>query len=368
MVTAIITCAGVGLRAGFKENKLLQKINGERVIDKTLSNFVNNPLIDEIILTSSVQDFKEFCDILKPYPNARVVIGGETRGQSVHNALKDCKTNMVLIHDGARPFVTNEIIADCIESVKKFGSGIASIPATDTIGVVENGKIARTERKDRLSIQTPQGFLTKDILKAYNQVTDFSLYTDDAGVYSKFIGNPTPSLGDVANKKLTYRQDFDQGILVGTGFDLHQLVEGRDLILGGIKIPHTKGLLGHSDADVLTHAIMDAILSTLSLGDIGKHFSDKDMKYKDISSIILLKRVLEMIDEHGYKVRNVSAVIMAEKPKLSTFTEKISTYLSEVIHIAPERVGITCTTLEKIGIVGREEGIACQAFCSVEKK
>ena len=154
---------------------------------------------------------------------------------------------------------------------------------------------------------------------------------------------------------------------IGHGYDVHRLTKDRKLILGGVEIPNETGLLGHSDADVLTHAVMDAVLGALSLGDIGKHFKDTDPQWKDISSIYLLKKVLEMLHDKGYKVKNISAVIMAQKPKLSTFTDEISTNLAKVIHIDKNRVGITCTTLEGIGIVGREEGIATQAYCMLEK-
>ena len=366
-ITAIITCAGKGARAGFSQNKLLQKQNGITFIEKTANAFLNCEQVDEIIITSSTADYDEICKITQNFgKKTTVIIGGDTRTQSVYNALKVAKTDIVLIHDGARPFVSQEIILDCINSVKNYGSGISCTPLTDTLAVEENGHITCTERENRYLVQTPQGFFLKDILWAYEQITD-QTFSDDSGVYSKFIKPAKISLGSPENKKLTYKSDFDRDLLVGTGFDLHRLVENRKLILGGIEIPHTKGLLGHSDADVLTHAIMDAMLSALSLGDNGKHFKDTDPQWKDISSIYLLKKVLEMLHDKGYKVKNISAVIMAQKPKLSTFTDEISTNLAKVIHIDKNRVGITCTTLEGIGIVGREEGIATQAYCMLEK-
>ena len=366
--TAIITCAGKGTRAGFETNKLLQKTNGETYIEKTAKIFLQCEFIDNLILTSSQQDFTEITRIANTLGNnVKVVLGGETRTKSIQNALDNCNADIVLIHDGARPYVTTEIIKDCYQKVIETGSGIACQPCRDTIATVKDDKIINCGRDNLYLVQTPQGFFLKDIKKAYSQISQGETFTDDSGVYSKYVKPATISMGDSKNIKLTYKEDFSNQYLVGTGFDLHRLVENRDLILGGIKIPHTKGLLGHSDADVLTHAIMDSFLSALSLGDIGKHFSDTDPTYKDISSIYLLKKVLEMIQNHGYKINNVTAVIMAQKPKLSTFVEKISTYLAEVIHIEPKRVGITCTTLEGVGLVGREEAIACQAYCLLEK-
>lgn len=366
-ITAIITCAGKGTRAGFEKNKLLQSVEGITYLEKTAKAFLACEQIDEIILTSSVSDYEEILKISAKFDKkTSVILGGDTRTQSVKNALDACDGDIVLIHDGARPFVSQEIIIDCINSVKNYGSGIACTPVTDTIAVEENGEIITTEREKRFLVQTPQGFYLKDIKFAYSKIEN-EIFTDDSGVYSKYIKPAKISLGSPENKKLTYASDFKNTQLVGTGFDLHRLVEGRKLILGGIEIPHTKGLLGHSDADVLTHAIMDALLSALSLGDIGKHFKDTDPQWKDISSIYLLKKVLEMIQGEGYKVVNISAVIMAQKPKLSTFTDEISTNLAEVIHIDQKRMGITCTTLEGVGLVGREEAIATQAYCLLEK-
>ena len=366
--SAIITCAGNGSRAGFEKNKLLLLYQNSTYLEKTIRAFTDCDFITEIIVTSSPNDYDEIFKITQNInKNIVVILGGETRTASVYNALKKCSKTAVLIHDGARPFVSKEAIENCYNSVLNFGSGICCIPCKDTIAVEENGEIIKCERENRYLVQTPQGFLLKDILKAYSQISQGDTFTDDSGVYSKFIKPAKICMGDIKNIKLTFKEDFKHEQLVGTGFDLHRLVENRDLILGGIKIPHTKGLLGHSDADVLTHAIMDALLSALSLGDIGKHFKDTDPRWKDISSIYLLKQVLKMIQDNGYKVVNVSAVIMAQKPKLSTFTQKISTYLAEVIHIEPKRVGITCTTLEGVGLVGREEAIACQAYCMLEK-
>ena len=154
---------------------------------------------------------------------------------------------------------------------------------------------------------------------------------------------------------------------IGQSTDIHQLVENRKLILGGVEIPHDKGLLGHSDADVLTHAIMDALLSSASLRDIGYHFSDKDQQYKDISSMVLLERVMEMLKEKGLKPLNVSAVVMAEKPKMSKYVPEITKSLAKALNLNESVVGITLTTLEGIGIVGREEGICVYATATLVK-
>lgn len=406
--SVIIAAAGKGERAGFKRNKLLERINGKPVILLTAEVFDNLTGIDEIIVTYREGEKEELQNALKPVKTPlRFVTGGETRFLSVKNALKTVKSPVVLIHDGARPFVTRETVLKCAETAEKFGSAIVTLPCRDTVITTDGfGHAVSSTRKNLCLAATPQGFKTTDILRAYELAGDGNGFTDEAGVYIEFIGECKVIEGNPENVKLTYKSDFlsdnsdktrqadgfsgnaeslclggassaeslslggasSKDIRVGTGFDLHKLVAGRDLILGGVKIPHDKGLLGHSDADVLTHAVMDALLSSLSLRDIGYHFSDKDPQYKDISSMVLLKKVMDMITAKGYAVNNVSAVVMAEKPKMSAYVDKISESLAAALNIGKARVGVTLTTLEGIGTVGREEGIAVQAYVSVIKK
>ena len=374
MTSAIILCAGSGERAGFGYNKLLKDSGGITPFERVLTTFSETDKIDEIIVVCSAKDmdiFKQKC--LYRSINARFTLGGATRTESVKNGLKDVKGDVVLIHDGARPFVTKRIIEDCIETAKKYGSAITVVKPVDTICKTaedEEGEyILSSTRKNVYAVQTPQGFMTSQIKKAYSMITESDEFTDDSGVYSKYIGKSRVIEGDIKNKKLTYAEDFSvgDGITCGVGFDLHLLTPNRKLILGGVEIPYEKGLLGHSDADVLTHAIMDALLSSCSLRDIGYHFSDKDEKYKDISSMILLENVMEMVKNAGYRPVNVTAVIMAEHPKLSPYIQSISQNLANALELPADKVGITATTLEGIGIVGREEGIATQAYCSVQK-
>lgn len=372
-ITAIITCAGKGERAGFGYNKLLKDLGGITPFEKCVSVFSQVEEIDRIIITcasADLENFKRKCDGL--FINTEFVLGGNTRTQSVYNALlKTEDDEIVLIHDGARCFVTKDIVKRCVDSVKEFGSGVVAIPATDTIANSDGlGKIVKTERKDKYLIQTPQGFISGNLKKAYSLKADGEEFTDESGLYAKYVGFPKIVEGSIKNKKLTHPEDFCvfENVFVGTGFDLHVLVEDRKLILGGIEIPHVKGLLGHSDADVLTHAVMDAMLSASSLGDIGRHFPDTDPKYKGISSMKLLEEVLKLINNSGYKLKNVSSVIMAQKPKLAPFVDKIRKNLATALNVEENAVGITCTTLEGIGIVGREEGIAVQSYCALIKE
>lgn len=364
--TAIITAAGKGERANLNGNKLLEKIGGKTVLELALLPFDYCERIDEIIVTANLESYDEYASIIKCISNTpcRLVVGGSTRTFSVLNALNECTGDVVVIHDGARPFVTEELIDRCVDSALVYGSGVACTPLVDTVAVIDGDYITSTHRSDSCSVQTPQAFLLDEIMQAYSHVTDSDVFTDDAGVYSKFIKPARIVEGDKRNVKLTFKEDFENlhDDYCGTGFDLHALIPGRRLMLGGIEIPHDKGLLGHSDADVVIHALMDALLSSASLGDIGKHFPDTDESYRDADSAELLRQVMQMLSSLKLKVKNVSLVIMAEKPKLSPYVDDIINRLSSLLEVDKSCVGISCTTLEGIGAVGREEAIACQAY------
>lgn len=368
-ITAIITAAGNGTRAGFKNNKVLQFLCGDKtVLECAVAPFLRCEHIDEIIITSSKTDYETinnlFANCEKPI---KTVIGGETRADSVKNAVASAKSEYVLIHDGARPYLSDALLNKCVYALLNYGTCTPVVPCTDTVANIENGYITSSSRQGKANVQTPQGFKTKNLIEAFSLKTQTEIFTDEAGLYCRYIKPVYAVDGEKENVKLTFKEDFLPEFKCGTGFDLHKLVAGRKLILGGVEIPHEKGLLGHSDADVLTHAIMDALLSSCSLRDIGYHFSDKDEKYKDISSMILIENVMKMIKEAGYRPVNVTAVIMAERPKLSRYIQSISQSLATVLELPVDKVGITATTLEGIGIVGREEGIATQAYCLVQK-
>lgn len=367
-VSLILTCAGKGLRAGFSKNKVLVEVDGKSSVDRALQTFIGSGRINQFILTANQEDFSLLSE--KYGETCTVVLGGATRTDSVKNALAHVDGDIVLIHDGARPFLTRKMIDDCIESASANGGCIPVIPSPNTVIRKSGEAVDEYLGKDELfSVQTPQGFKTELIKRAYACAGERA-YNDDGEVYAKFIGKLATYLGDAKNVKLTFPEDFDGNeckTRFGTGFDCHKLVEGRKLILGGITIPHDKGLLGHSDADVLTHAIMDAILSATAMRDIGYHFSDKDAKYKDANSMALLNCVLEIIKKLGYRVESVSATVMAEKPKLLNFIPTITENLATALSLTLDKVGIAATTLEGLGFVGREEGICVNATAVVTK-
>lgn len=368
-VTVIIAAAGKGERAKLNENKLFFKLDGRTVIEKTANAFVKTGLIKHYIIAAAKEDYDRIKSL---FPEFTVVTGGKTRTESVRKALGFVKDEIVLIHDGARPFVSERIIKDCIASAEKYGSGITAVPSSDTICIGKDGEITEYVGKTGFfDIQTPQAFLTEKIKRAYEK-TD-GVFNDDGEIYKNFFGSARLVTGDKNNIKLTLPEDFEKArafseTRFGVGFDCHKLVEGRKLVLGGVEIPHAKGLLGHSDADVLTHAITDAILSACACRDIGYHFPDSDPRYKDADSMKLLEKTLFLIKDKGYAVKSVSAVIMAEKPKLLPYIPLITENLADALGINKENVGIGATTLEGLGFVGREEGICVHAASVVAKE
>ena len=367
-VSAIICASGRGERAGFGINKLLAPLFGEPALRHTLKKF-NIKEIDEVIVTSSECDLKEIKALASPF-NFKVVIGGSTRTESVRKALEAVTGDIVLIHDGARPFVSVKLIKDCIECVKANRSAVCAVKATDTAVYIDGGQ-KRLDRNNLYLVQTPQGFFTEDIKKAYAKADRD--YTDDSAVFAEFIAQPFILEGEESNKKLTYRSDFDtppipyyQSGKVGFGVDTHAFGEGNFVTLGGVKIECDGGLIAHSDGDVLVHAIMDALLSASGLKDIGHYFPDTDEKFKGADSLEMLKEVVKKVRSVGYAPLNISASIQAEKPKLKNHIDKIKDNLARVLGISCDAIAVAAGTCEGLGFVG--EGLGITAYCTVTLK
>lgn len=365
MITAIITAGGTGDRSQLKVNKNLFVFDGSTVIQKTVKKFLAVKKINKIIVTAPENLIETFKGILCPLSTKITVIcGGETRSQSVKNGLDLISDGFVLIHDGARPFVSTKLINKCITLAKTHGTCIPSLPVLETLGEVKWEYIHSTMRTGLLTLQTPQVFRTDLIKKAY-ELANGESYTDDCGIYTQFIAPCYHTYGEQTNKKLTYKPDFEALLpqKSGIGFDIHRLVEGRKLVLGGVTIPHNKGLLGHSDADCLIHALMDAMLTAVGLNDIGHLFPDTDIKYKDIDSTILLKKVLVLVKKQGYKPVSACFTIMAEKPKLTPYLQDIKENVAKLLKTTPDKISISCTTFEGLGDIGAEQAIATNCLC-----
>lgn len=372
MACAIIAAAGKGSRAGISKNKVLAKIDGKRVIEWAVDAFLAVEEISRVIVCASREDFKEIEGIFRGREKVKVVLGGETRMQSVYNGLIEAEgCDIALIHDGARPFVSQKVIKDCIESVRRCGSGVASIPMTDTVCEVDGGFIAGfIDRKKLFHVQTPQGFLYKDILAAYKKAGSREEFIDDSSVYLKYFGRPRICEGSRENVKLTFLEDFcriKSELRVGTGYDSHRFYEGRKFMLGGVEIGFDKGLLGHSDGDALLHAIIDSMFSAAGLSDIGTHFPDTCSEYEGISSMKLLAACHKEVEKAGFKVANVSAAVLCQRPKLAPYIPRMRENIANALGIDPLRVGISAKTNEGMEFVGEGEGIAVLASCLLQR-
>lgn len=370
-VSAIICAAGKGERAGFDKNKLLSPLLGAPALWHTLEKF-NIKEIDEVIVTSSQTDFEEISLLCKPF-GYKVVLGGATRTESVKRALNAVTGEIVLIHDGARPFVSKEIILSCIETVKKFGSAICAVSCTDTIVSGELGEIReRLDRNCVYRVQTPQGFMTADIKCAY-ELAGSKAYTDDSEVYGEYIAPPRLIEGSKQNIKLTYARDFDIGLPafvsdgcpVGFGVDTHAVTGGDGITLGGVLIPCNMRLLAHSDGDVIIHALMDALLSAAGLKDIGHYFPVDDKNYDGADSKLLLEKVVKLLETEGYMAGNVSITVQAEKPKLSPYVDTMRQILGGILKT--DKIAISAGTNEKLGYIGAGLGITAYAAVTLRE-
>lgn len=370
-ISVIILAAGRGERAGFNKNKLLAPLYGAPALYHTLCA-VSKIQPTELIITSSPQDMPEITAICAPF-GGKAVEGGATRTESVYKALKEISGDIVLIHDGARPFTLPEQFLSCIECVKEHRSGIVAMPATDTVYIANDYSAAHIpERKDVFAVQTPQGFITEDIKAAYEKAMESGeIFTDDGSVYSRFC-QPARicPVGSAANRKLTFKEDFDNfgavipatvGVNVektGIGIDVHAFGKEQNFVtLCGVKVPCDQGLIAHSDGDVALHAVMDAILSAAGLKDIGHYFPDSDPEYKGADSCKLLEEVIKIIGEKGLKVGGLSVAIQAEKPRLAPYIDQMKRRLSAFTGADESDIGISAGTCEGLGFVGEKRGI-----------
>lgn len=377
---AVIVAAGRGARSGLQQNKVFFEIEGRSVLSRCLDRFEASGLVDGIVLVISPSDQSAYDALVRregacPLVKA-VVFGGETRRDSVYNGLKALPedVDVVAVHDAARPFVSREVIAATLESARRYGSGVISTPVVDTIKqLLPDGTVTTPERSTLRAVQTPQTFDAQKLIAAHARARTEALpVTDDAMLFEHYYGELrlVTAQGAERNKKLTTKEDFDAlnrpavpAVRVGQGYDAHRLKAGRRLILCGVDVPHDRGLDGHSDADVAVHALMDALLGALALGDIGRHFPDSDPAYKGISSMKLLEHVMGLVRQRGWRVGNADVTIVAQKPKLAAFIPQMRQNLADALGIPADGVNVKATTTERMGFEGEEIGISAQAVC-----
>lgn len=370
-IGAIIAAAGSGSRMGGDKPKQFLNVDGIPVIAKTYRAFADCDMIDVIYVVTGEDMMQQCKNHMVPYLDTKqlkkfggIVSGGKERQDSVYNALIAVKeqggVDYVLIHDAARPFVTGKIIETTVKAAESRDAAIVCVRPKDTIRTVDE----TLDRRSLMIVQTPQGFRFDLLMNAYEKAYADGYYgTDDASLVERIGVHPALVEGSYANIKLTTREDLPSVTRIGKGFDVHRLVEERKCIIGGVDIPNKKGLLGHSDADVLTHAIMDALLGAAALGDIGRIFPDSDEQFKDADSIKMLEQVGYMIREKGYGISNIDATVICERPKISPYVEEMIENIAKALKIDSDRINIKGTTTEKLGFTGRKEGIAAEAVC-----
>lgn len=374
-VCAVLLAAGSSTRMG--SNKMLFSFNGKNPIELCLEVF--DGIADEAVIAVSPDTAEAAEKAAKGVNmNVRIVLGGKRRQDSVLNALTATEADIVAIHDCARCLLTKAIVRSSIEAAAINGCGIASVRPVDTMRREANGEVV--DRDTLLAAQTPQSFDREKLLLAYDAIDSEALYTDDAAIYRAAGNKLSYSEGSKLNLKLTSPEDVelfaavlgnrankegDNEMRIGFGEDTHRLTEGRKLILGGVEVPFEKGLDGHSDADVLVHAIIDAVFGAAALGDIGMHFSDTDQHYKGINSLLLASECASRIRECDFEINNIDSTIIAQRPKLSPYRDEMRKLIADAFGVPLEAVSVKFTTPEHTGSEGRGESITARAVASI---
>jgi 2-C-methyl-D-erythritol 4-phosphate cytidylyltransferase/2-C-methyl-D-erythritol 2,4-cyclodiphosphate synthase len=397
-VTAIIAAGGRGQRFGGERLKQLLPVGGRPILERSVAAFLSHPDVTEVIvalpqaLVDDPPDYLRGDAAGRSGKTLRIVAGGERRQDSVANAFRaaSAASDIIVIHDAARPFASADLIARTIAAAAEAGAALAAVQSRDTVkraseGPAEAGYYAKggrtvmetLPRETIFLAQTPQAFrrgVLSDALALAHDATDEAMLAERAGHLVRIVD------GEASNIKITTPEDMTMAEAIagslgthapkgpartgraGTGYDLHRLVAGRPLIVGGIRIPSDVGALGHSDADVVCHAVTDAILGAVGLGDIGRHFPDSDPRWKDASSLDLLARAVALAREAGYEVGNVDVTVILERPKIKDYVDQMRAAVAAAIGLDPGRVSIKGKTNESVDAVGRGEAIASHAI------
>jgi len=395
-VTAIIAAGGRGLRLGGARPKQLLTLDGRTLLERSVEAFLAHPSIDEVVVALP----SDIVDDPPPYMRGgakplRMVAGGVRRQDSVSNAFQAAaaESDLFLIHDAARPFVSADLIGRTIQAAATHGAAIAALEAIDTVKRVRpsdpapgrdpdaagSGFVVQEtlDRKTIFFAQTPQGF-RRDVLAAAVALGQSGVEATDEAALAERAGYAVHVVtGDPDNVKITTAEDLEAARRkaapartgrAGLGYDVHRLIPGRALVIGGVTIPSERGALGHSDADVVCHAVTDAILGAAALGDIGLHFSDTDPRWKDARSLDLLRRTVLLAAESGFEIGNVDVTVMLESPRLRSRIDEIRASLATVLGIGADRISVKAKTNEGVDAIGRGEAIGAHAVALLRSK
>ncbi len=378
---AVIVAAGRGVRAGGDVPKQYARIGGEPVLRRTVGVFAAHPAVSTVVTVIHADDAALARQAVGSAP-VHFVTGGASRQESVYNGLKfldNMDPDFVLVHDAARPFVTAEIIGRCLDAARRHGAAAVGVPMADTVKKTDGkGVVIGTVARDRLwRAQTPQVFRYRDLLAAHQAATGETL-TDDAAVAEAAGLSVAMSPGSEDNFKITTAGDLARAgriarasadprvTVVGHGFDVHRFGPGDHIVLCGVRIAHSRGLEGHSDADAALHALTDAIFGAMGEGDIGRHFPDNDPQWRGAASDRFLRHALDKVAAAGGRPINLDLTVICERPKLAPHHDAMKQRLCDLTGLPPGRIGLKATTTEKLGFIGRGEGIAAQAAVSID--
>lgn len=388
-ISAIIAAGGRGQRLGGAVPKQLLTVGGRSMLERSIAAFVDHANIDEIIVALPAEVVADPPPYLQGAAKAiRIVAGGLRRQDSVANAFAAVadRSELVVVHDAARPFVSADLITRTIEAAAESGAALAALAARDTVKraserLSDGGQyVVETLPRDAIFLaQTPQAFrrevLRDALARAEHDATDEASLAERAGYRVRLV------TGEASNIKVTMPEDLLLAEAVargrsgpartgraGTGYDVHRLVPGRRLMIGGVEIPSDRGPLGHSDGDVVCHAIIDAILGAAGLGDIGRYFPNDDARWKDAAGVELLARTAALIAEHRFEVGNVDATVVLESPKIKNHVDAMRAAIAGAIGIDSERVSVKGKTNEGIDAIGRGEAVAAHAIALLRRR
>lgn len=370
-IAAVIVAAGQGLRAGQPLPKQFARWRGKSVVRHSAEALAASG-VGTIVVAIPEGAEAIAGEALAGIPGIALITGGATRQQSVRRgleALEGVAPDLVLIHDAARPILPGEVVERLISALAVQPGAIPVLPVVDSLTETEGELMGNPSRREALRrVQTPQAFRYRDILAAHQAWPGGAEAGDDAQV-ARAAGLAVALVeGDERLHKLTFASDFAADlppIRVGTGYDVHKLAAGEELWLGGVKIEHSHGLAGHSDADVAIHAMVDAILGAIGQGDIGSHFPPSDPQWKGAASDRFLTHAAKLANDAGYRIGNIDLTIICEAPKIGPHRDAMRARLAEILATGIDAISVKATTTERLGFTGRSEGIAAQAVATL---
>ncbi len=380
-VAAIVVAGGRGIRAGGELPKQYRTIGGIPVLRLSLAAFTSHPEIAMVQPVIHADDEQLFSAASAGLPLRPAVRGGATRQASVFSgleALAPDEPEIVLVHDAARPFASAELVSRAVAAGCK-GAAVPGLPVSDTVKAIDaSGRVVETLDRSRLrTVQTPQAFVFSTLLAAHRKAREAGRddFTDDAAL-AEWAGLPVDIFeGEAGNMKLTTAEDFARAerdslaalgdVRTGCGYDVHAFTDGDHVMLGGVRIPHERGVSGHSDADVALHALVDAILGALAEGDIGVHFPPSDPQWRGAASELFLAFAVERVRQRGGRIAHLDVTLVCEAPRIGPYREAICARIAEIAGVPLDRVGLKATTSEKLGFTGRREGLVAHATATL---